>query len=650
MKSIKIFLILFVVIFLDPFLYTADANQTLTETGSSDQDSAYHLSEGKKHLGKGNNDMAIAFLTASYEKLPLMGDYALMWRSLAYENKGDIENAISDIKTVLQKYKDFPLTKSLRTKEIELLTKKQDPSLAKAFEDFLKDYPSDMAVKFAYASYLKNNNEKEKAKKVFKDIFIASSAFSSKAYQELSAPDITVEDIIKKAKNLNKAWYFSESEKWFRDALSKTSSAGIKGDILEGLAYSLFSQKKYKEAFELYKELNNPYWQARSLLRAKEIQAFEARIGEFSKLNDKRIASVLIAYGTAKRRSGDKDGALKLFNELLTRHPSEKEKILWSIGWTHYLAGDYKKALEIFSQLNEAYSDPKYLYWKNKCIELDGTSKTVKTLPSKLHHRDFYGALAMLRQNQAPAVIETSPVTVSMSSHASERVDILSRIGMKQEAAAELLAISNKNPDNNMLAYVSSSLKDLGRYKASVNIIAKIQYKSELHSLFYPNVFPDEVSDASKKNNLDPLLILSIMREESRFDNEARSIAGALGLMQLMPQTAAIFKKSAKTNYSRTEELYRPEINISIGAHYLKHLIKTFNSTAAAIAAYNAGEEAVKNWLRNGNYGSVDEFIEDIPYTETRNYVKRVLNTYFEYLKASKNSDIDIAVKTIGKL
>jgi soluble lytic murein transglycosylase len=641
---------LFVVIFSGFFSYASSANQALTETGSSNQDPAYYLSEGKRHLGNGSNDMAIAFLTASYEKLPIMGDYALMWRSQAYENKGDIEDAISDIKTALQKYKDSPLTKSLRTKEIELLKKKQEPSLTKAFEDFLKDYPSDMAVKFSYASYLKNNNEKEKAKRIFKDIFIASAAFSSKAHAELSASDITVEDMIKKAQNLNKSWHFSESEKWFRDALSKNSTAVIKGDIIEGLAYSLFSQKKYKEAYELYKELNSLYWQARSLLRAKEIHAFEARIGEFSKLNDKRIASVLIAYGTAKRRAGDKDGALKLFNELLAKYHSDKEEILWSIGWTHYLAGDYKKALEIFSQLNEIYSDPKYLYWKNRCIELTGASKTVKTFPSKLHHRDFYGALAMLKQNQTYAVIETSPLNVSMSSPAAERVDILSRIGMKKEAASELLALSKKNPDNNMLTYISSSLKDLGSYKASVNLISKIPYRGELHGLFYPNVFPKEVSDAAKRNDIDPLLILSVMREESRFDNEARSIAGALGLMQLMPQTAAIYKKSAKTNYGRTEELYKPEINISIGAHYLKHLVKTFNSTAAAIAAYNAGEEAVKNWLRNGSYESVDEFIEDIPYSETRNYVKRVLNTYFEYLKASKNSDIDIAIKSIGKL
>ncbi|HCL80849.1 MAG TPA: hypothetical protein DHW81_01010 [Nitrospiraceae bacterium] len=158
------------------------------------------------------------------------------------------------------------------------------------------------------------------------------------------------------------------------------------------------------------------------------------------------------------------------------------------------------------------------------------------------------------------------------------------------------------------------------------------------------------MEEASGKNNIDPLLVLSVMREESRFDTEARSIAGALGLMQLMPATAQRLDRHVKLNIKHTAQLHDARTNILIGSYYLKQLLKTFNSAPAAIAAYNAGEDAVKEWLRKNTYSTIDEFIEDIPYDETRNYVKRVLTTYFEYMRAIKDTDISTVKKHIGAL
>lgn len=614
-------------------------------------DIANSLSEGKAALDKGNYDNAVNLLTSAYEKLPLLGDYALMWRAQAYEGGNDIEKAVSDLRTVRENYRESPLLRAVRKKEIILLRKKNDNKFAALLNGFIKDYPSDHALKYEYAEYLKANKEAEKAGKLFKEIFLSTSPLSKGAFNELSQSDITTEDIIKKAKNLNNAWLFEEAEKYFRDALNRDNKL-LKNEIQEGLAYSLFRQKRYREASALYKESNNPYWRSRSLLRAGDIKTFEAELLELTKTDDKRNAQLLIAYGTRKRREGDIDGALKTFKEVQSLYPSAKEEALWTAGWTYYLARDYRNANEIFSKIYASYNDTKYLYWKNRCSELSGSPEISKVSFSKKNAQlnNFYAFLSVLKENQKLPAVEKTTLKAKMNGPASERIEILTRLGFKQEAVLELIHMTKKDPTQNELVYISSYLKELGNYKMAIASISKVPYSEELHGLFYPSCYWPAVEEASRKNDIDPFLILSVMREESRFDPEARSIAGAMGLMQLMPQTANRISKNHKITLKHSSDLYDAKTNILIGSYYLKHLLKTFNSIPVAVAAYNAGEDIVKEWLKNGNYSTIDEFIEDIPYNETHNYVKKVMTSYFEYMRANGNIDMPATKKSIGNL
>ncbi len=630
-----------------------------------DTDSPIRLiAEGKTSFDKSDNETAIEKLTSAYEKVHVLGDYILLWRARAYEAKGDTDKALADIKTIKDRYKDSPVIKNARTKEIELLQKSNDPSLLKIFEGFIRDYPSEPGIKYAYAAYLKGNNETDKAKKIFKEIYISPSSMSKTALNELSPSDITVEDLMKKGENLNNAWLFAEAEKSLREALNRCDGQ-LRNEIMEKLAYSIFRQKRYKEAAELYKTLNNKYWRARSLLRTGDIETFESELPEFVKTGDRRFASLLIAYGTKKRRDGNIEKALEVFNNTLSKYPSEKEDILWAKGWTYYLSGEYGNASDLFSQLYDVHGGSKYLYWKNRCAE-KSESRHSSTHKKTVPHRDYYGFLSMLKDDaglqalSAPAEANAKEKAQNVKlyllqpprslSPSLERVDILIRLGLKREAVSELMYMSKKNTDPGNIVHLSSYLKNLGNHKMAVNLIAKIPYTENLHELLYPSAFSEEVEEASGRNNIDPLLVLSVMREESRFDTEARSIAGALGLMQLMPATAQRLDRHVKLNIKHPAQLHDARTNILIGSYYLKHLLKTFNSAPAAIAAYNAGEDAVKDWLRKNSYSTIDEFIEDIPYDETRNYVKRVLTTYFEYMRTIKDTDISAVKKHIGAL
>src|SRR5208337_4591119 len=466
----------------------------------------------------------------------------------------------------------------------------------------------------------------------------------------LAPSDITVGDLVKRGKALNAEWQFQEAEKVLREALARCDSRRYKDDITDSLAYSLFSQKRYVEASALFKKTKNSLWRARSLFRAGDIDAFQAELPEFSKAADKRLAGVIIAYGAMKRREGNSDEAIKIFSNVLSHYPSAKEDALWATGWTYYLSRDYKNASKLLSQLAETYGDSKYLYWSRKCRELLGDREPLMPAPDQENVHDFYAYLTCLKNKQKPPAISSAYLKASLNSPVAERVDTLAEIGLKNEAAAELLLLSRKNPAPADLVSISFYLEKLGNYKTAVALISREPYNEELHELYYPLAFWPEVKEASEATSLDPYLILSVIREESRYEPEARSIAGAIGLMQLMPQTARRNNKNIKVHLKNSPELYDARTNILLGSSYFRQLLNRLGSIPFALASYNGGEDAVRDWLKNGNYRTVDEFIEDIPYHETRNYVKKVLTTYFEYLRANRNGDVSLAHTHIGEL
>jgi soluble lytic murein transglycosylase len=640
----KIFML---ALFLPLFLSSDILSSTNKESLEFENSATFSLYEGKRSLDRGEYDKAVSQLSASYEKFPLLADYALFWRAEAYEKNGNIEDAIVDLSLLTQRFTDSPLYRSSRKKEVQLNIKIQTPTAFLLLKKYVNDYPEEMDMKFQYAAALKDKGDSKEAKRVFKEVFLSNSPFSLAAYRELSSADITRGDLLKKGENLNKAFLFKESEKYFREALSKKGSE-LKNEILKGLADSLFRQKRYKESADLYKKIQNQYWYARSLLRTGDLSSFESELSNFKKSPDSRIGNLLISYGNRKRRAGDSETAFKIFSHVSYNHPSLKEEALWAKGWTYYMKRDYDNAHKIFSQLQASYPDARYAYWRSKTSELMGNSMAVWiTAKSDFNERDYYTMLNILKGNRKiPQAISYAP-KIAFTSTPMQRVDILRKIGFKKEAIQELVHLSRKNPDHNERIQISLQLKDLGNYKMSINLLSKGLYRAELHELFYPLAFWGEIHEAASLNNIDPYLVISVMREESRFDEEARSVAGALGLMQLMPQTAARLTREMNSNKNNLN-LYNPKVNIIIGVYYLKNLLKEFNSLPAAVAAYNAGEHVVRGWLKSNDYKSADEFIEDIPYDETRNYIKKVIVSYLQYQRINGALDPSATLKAIS--
>jgi soluble lytic murein transglycosylase len=152
-----------------------------------------------------------------------------------------------------------------------------------------------------------------------------------------------------------------------------------------------------------------------------------------------------------------------------------------------------------------------------------------------------------------------------------------------------------------------------------------------LLAFLYPAAYPQEVERSARRTRLDPYLLLAVARRESVFRPDARSAAGAVGLVQVLPATAARIAAVLGRPPPEPEALADPQTALDLGAWYLADLLGAFGDPAVAAAAYNAGPRAVRRWVNQGRGRPLDEWVEDIPFRETRYYVRYVIGGWSAY-------------------
>ncbi|MBT9537932.1 MAG: transglycosylase SLT domain-containing protein [Nitrospirae bacterium] len=635
------------------FLFLAVFLVIFSAASGENTDGKSFFIKGKSEFDAGRYAGAIENLSEAYKRLPVVRDYILFYLSKAYSESGNLSESNLMIKELLEDYPSSPLRKRARGLGIKnLISSGELPHNTEILESYVRDYPEDNEMKFLFARHLKDKGETERAKAVFKNIYLGSDGMFSKiSYNELAASDITLQDIIEKAANLTSAMEFKKAESALREALAKDDGQR-RIEIIKKLGHVLFKQKRYKESADAYEKAGDYYLKAKALYRTGDKTGFDRVLKKLSLMDDKRTGSLLILAALDKRRNGEINEALNLYQTIKEKYPPEIESAQWGIAWTYYRAGSYQKALDVFTDLYDSYGSSKYLYWKAQSLERTGGNADHIYRQLAVKTQDFYSILPQIKKSHGtenpPSLVASgdsfsSANPDSMSGPGrepsgykpfkSERIEILLEAGMTKEAAAELSAIARKTMNPDELISVSLKLQECGEYREALTLLSRLPSGEVVRNILYPLAHWHIVRNVSEKYSIDPFIILSIMREESRFDTQARSQAGALGLMQLMPQTAYAIDKKVNLNIKSQENIFDIKANINLGSYYITSLLKEFGSLPPAIAAYNAGEDIVRKWQRAGNYKSLDEFIEDIPYEETKNYTKRVITTYFEYRK-----------------
>lgn len=166
-----------------------------------------------------------------------------------------------------------------------------------------------------------------------------------------------------------------------------------------------------------------------------------------------------------------------------------------------------------------------------------------------------------------------------------------------------------------------------------ISLYMYLEVEERILKHFYPIKYSEYVYDCANSNDINPLLILAVIKTESNFKEKTISRSGAIGLMQLMENTAEEQARKSNLQYSK-EKLYEPEYNIKLGTEYFASLLKKYNNNyILAFAAYNAGIGNVNNWIDTGKIKEDGSDFENIPFKETNMYVRKIIRNYKIYKK-----------------
>lgn len=277
----------------------------------------------------------------------------------------------------------------------------------------------------------------------------------------------------------------------------------------------------------------------------------------------------------------------------------------------------------------------RWLYWKARAISKLGSSQAgdpepKETYTSLASKRSFYGFLAADILNSEytltdiPELISHATLQRISAIPAMRRAKELWLTGNRAEARAEWLNATHKMETRELIA-AGQLARRWGWYNKGIQATIAGNFWDHLE-LRFPLAYFSEVSKMASTTQIEPTFIYAIARQESAFAEDARSSAGAMGLMQLMPGTARQTAKLHGVRYNK-KRLLNAEHNIMLGSQYLNYLLKQFGGNRIlAAAAYNAGPHRVSNWINEGNQKKpFDIWIETIPFKETRHYVQNVL-------------------------
>lgn len=288
---------------------------------------------------------------------------------------------------------------------------------------------------------------------------------------------------------------------------------------------------------------------------------------------------------------------------------------------------DWSLVLTELDSMPESYkTELQWQYWYARALIATEGKRGHELMASVANKRHYYGFLAATHLN-TPVTIQNKPLEINQSEKqpllnypSAQRAFELYDLGRYAQARREWRYwLSQLNDRQKLVA--AKVANENGWVDRAIFTLAKVGYLDDVN-LRFPKAFDKKITQYAIDRNINPAWAFAIARRESSFMPDARSSAGAKGLMQIMPATAKELKGSRVDNWY----LYNAENNIELGTKYLRELLdKNKGNHVLATASYNAGPHRIKRWLRNEKNMPADVWIETIPFKETRNYVKSVL-------------------------
>jgi len=381
------------------------------------------------------------------------------------------------------------------------------------------------------------------------------------------------------------------------------------------------------------------------------------------------LAEALYDSGNTYLLRREYPAAVEYYSDLATHFPSSNHASAahWKAAWLTYRQGLYTDAARLFDEQIRLYPTApeavNALYWRGRLYEtqehkLAQAAANYRAIIRAYQHF-FYAQMARQRLaalGNAPAVAQTGPqpqldsfqpppASSLMDSFPTDsphlaKARLLANAGLNDYIPQEIAA----DPDSaswsalaeaQIYASYGEAFHALRAIKRALPYAASASIKSipmAYWRILFPEPWWETIKAESAKNNLDPYLVAAQIRQESEFNPSAVSKANAYGLMQLLPSVGKTLARQEGMSNFQSFQLFDPATNIRLGTRYLRQTLDKFGGvTEYALAAYDAGDSRVEDWQAAGPYQGIDEFVESIPFTETRGYVESILRNMETY-------------------
>jgi soluble lytic murein transglycosylase len=615
---------------------------------------------------------------------PILGDYLEWLKASAYANEANWPAVIITLEGFEQKYPD-----SLHVHDAELLyasalSQSGEPPRAVAYlEKHRQPFHGDL--EFMLAKIYQATGEKAKAAEIFRRLYFetplapeADLAEQMLRAQAEAPPAGSFEQKHSRVELLIKGRRYQQAATELSPLLEQSPSAMLT-DLQLDFATALYRSRHRDDAERLFESVaanqaatvdqkaQALYFMA-EVARDKDDRSHHADlIGQMRNLapDSNWFQEALLSAGNMYMLKRDFESATRFYAEIYERQQNGRFSPYahWKAAWLAYRMGKKDDAARLFDEQLSLYPASNEasaaLYWRARLAEDHGDVAIARAYYQKLseNYRYYYYATLgrerltkvslentadppLLNKLAAPAAPPKTWETPADNVRA-QKAQLLANAALYDFAVRELQAASSGSP-----AWLAKSVAglyiDQGSYFHALETMKHAvpgYFSAEIGQLprpvwetLFPRPYWDDLRRNCQRNNLDPYLMASLIRQESEFNPAAVSPKNAMGLMQLLPHVGKDLAKELKIRRFSQDELLTPGVNLELGTRYFKHVVDHYDGQVAyALAAYNAGEDRVADWRKNGDFKDVDEFVESIPFTETREYVQAILRNAVLY-------------------
>lgn len=608
---------------------------------------------------------------------PVLGDYLDYLRASDYEGQQDTASILKTLQGFEEKYPDSLFVHDATLLYADAQAASGSPQKAAAFLEKHRQ-PVRADIEFALAKAYQKAGETPKASEIYRRLFyeMPLSSEADSAAVELhnmgeAVPAGTFEQRHARASMLLKNKRYTQAVAEFSSLVEQGPSASLP-ELQVEFATALYRNHKRDDAKKLFDALSQnqnaaPQVRAQALYFLAEVARDKDDRDRHSQLiselrtlapDSPWFQDALLSAGNMYLLRKDMESAARFYAEIFERQRNGRfaPYAHWKAAWLNYRLGKKEDAKRLFEEQIALYPSSaeaaNALYWRGRIAEDENDLPVARAYYQKLseNFRYFYYAnlgrdrlirigftdvgnppvLDKLKPLGMPAQMWEPPV----DNLRVKRAQVLANAALYDFAVKEIQAAAEGSPPWEAVG-TAQIYADSGSYVRAIETLKRAvpnYFAADLNQLPRPvweNLFPrpywEDLKKHSLLNQLDPFLVASLIRQESEFNPAAYSPANAMGLMQLLPSVGKGIAKEEKLHGFSSTELFVPNINLQLGTRYFKRMVDHYNGQVEyALAAYNAGADRVDEWRKSSNFKDVEEFVESIPFTETREYVQAI--------------------------